>query len=219
MQIAIDGSAASGKTTIAKILARQLGLVYLDTGAMYRAVAWRAQVQGIALSDERAVSDLAERLPLRIEPSPQGCRLLLEQVDVTDHLYQPEVSQVVALVASYPGVRRALVKLQREHAASLDVVMVGRDIGSVVLPDAEVKVFLTANLKERARRRWQELEGCQSLEVVEQELKERDACDRNRTDSPLVCAPDALTIDSTSATPQEIAQRIAEVVETRRART
>ncbi|MGE0488331.1 MAG: (d)CMP kinase [Vulcanimicrobiota bacterium] len=219
LRIAIDGSAASGKTTVARLLAGMLNLTYLDTGAMYRAVAWRARQDNISLDDEAALAKLAEALPLEMRSDGQGgCLVKLAGHDVTEKLYTPQVGRDVPQVASVPGVRRAMVALQRRLATSQGVVMVGRDIGSVVLPEAELKVFLTADLQERARRRWQEMAGQETLETVTSDLASRDQQDEERADSPLVCTDDAVAIDSTGLTPEEIAQRIVALAEARAGR-
>lgn len=216
LRIAIDGSAASGKTTVARLLAGMLNLTYLDTGAMYRAVAWRARQDNIALDDEAALAHLAEALPLEMRSDGRGgCLVKLAGRDVTEQLYTPQVGRDVPQVASVPGVRRAMVALQRRLATNQGVVMVGRDIGSVVLPEAELKVFLTADLQERARRRWQEMAGQETLETVTSDLASRDQQDEERADSPLVCTDDAVAIDSTGLTPEEIAQRIVALAEAR----
>ena len=216
LRIAIDGSAASGKTTVARLVAQMLNLTYLDNGAMYRAVAWRARQDGISFDNEAALADLAEGLPLEMRSDGRGgCLVKLDGRDVTALLYTPQVGRDVPQVASVPGVRRAMVALQRRLATDQGVVMVGRDIGSVVLPEAELKVFLTADLEERARRRWQEMAGAETLETVTLDLASRDQQDEQREDSPLVCTSDAVAIDSTGLSPEEITQKIVALAEAR----
>lgn len=220
INIAIDGVAASGKTTVARLVAAELGLVYLETGAMYRAVTYQALQEGLDLHDERAVGGLASRLSMRLVPDPSapvGYRLFLGAgEDLSAHLHTPEVSRKVALVAQIPAVRRELVRMQKEMAAEGGVVMAGRDIGTVVLPEAQVKIYLTASVPERARRRHLEL-GSMAPELgeLEADLVERDRIDTSREDSPLRQAPDAVAIDSTRMTPQEVTDRIVALASNR----
>ncbi|MCE7874783.1 (d)CMP kinase [bacterium CPR1] len=220
INIAIDGVAASGKTTVARLVAAELGLVYLETGAMYRAVTYQALQEGLDLHDECAVAALASRLSMRLVPDPAapvGYRLFLGGGDdLSAYLHTPEVSRKVALVAQIPAVRRELVRMQKEMAARGGVVMAGRDIGTVVLPQAKVKIYLTASVPERARRRHLEL-GSTAPELIELEadLVERDRIDTSREDSPLRQAPDAVAIDSTFMTPQEVSDRIVALASNR----
>lgn len=216
VNVAIDGFAGSGKTTVAIQLARQLKLVYLDTGLMYRAVALQCLQEGIDVEQSEAVSELVERrLDLTVdvvgEPHPT-CRMLLSGQDVTDELHDPRVSRCVPQVASISRVRRELVRRQQEFARRGGVVMVGRDIASVVLPEAEVKIFLAADLKERARRRALELQqkGKAATQAeVEAELAERDRVDSQRADSPLILVEGAHQVDTTGRTVDEVVQEIA----------
>lgn len=210
INIAIDGVAASGKTTVARLVAGELGLVYLETGAMYRAVAYRAQLEN--LTTEEQIARLAARMKMRLVPDPQapvGYRLFLDGgPDVSSHLHTPEVSRRVAFVAQIPAVRRELVRMQKEMASEGGVVMAGRDIGTVVLPEAQVKIYLTASPHERALRRYKELDGVEPLEALEHDLIERDRIDTTREDSPLLKAPGAVEIDSTDLTPDQVVERI-----------
>ncbi|MEW6277238.1 MAG: (d)CMP kinase [Candidatus Eremiobacterota bacterium] len=217
INIAIDGVAASGKTTVARMVAARLGLVYLETGAMYRAVTWEALQRSLDLHDEGAVARLSQQLSMRLTPDPSapvGYRLFLQGRDVSHQLHTPEVSRSVSLVARIPAVRREMVRLQKEMAREGGVVMAGRDIGTVVLPDAPLKIYLTASLDERARRRWAELAQngtTTDLAALRQDLEERDRMDSSRADSPLEQAPDAEAIDSTDLTPDQVAGRIVEL--------
>lgn len=212
--LAIDGPAASGKTTVARLLARQLGLVYLDTGAMYRAVTWKALQDGVSLNDEAALVALAEELDLGMEPDPSsstGHRISVEGADITGELHLPEVSRAVPKVASVPGVRRELVRRQQELTSGGGVIMAGRDIGTVVMPDARLKFYMDADLGERARRRQRDLaeEGRPyTVEEVATQLRERDGIDSSRDDSPLRPAEDAELLDCTRLAPQEVVGRI-----------
>jgi len=213
--VAIDGFAGSGKTTVAVELARQLELVYLDTGLMYRAVALECLREGLNVDSDMLLADLVERIDLKMEvvarPHPT-CRMIVNNEDVTDELHDPRVNALVPRVASCSAVRRELVARQQAFAQRGGVVMVGRDIASVVLPDAEVKIFLAADLTERARRRALELSAkgkhLTQLEV-ETELSHRDKVDSERADSPLICVQDARQIDTTGRTVDEIVGEIA----------
>ncbi len=212
--IAIDGPAGSGKSTVARMLARRLGLLHVDTGAMYRALTLKALREGVDLQDEEALVELARRTHITLTPacSGGGVRVFLEGEDVTEAVRSPEVSRSVSLVARVPGVRELMVRWQREMAAQWGgVVMEGRDVGTVILPDAQLKVFLTASPEERARRRQQDLlaQGYRvDLERLVQEISERDRLDRSRPVAPLVPAPDAWVIDSSGLTAEEVVEMI-----------
>lgn len=208
--IAIDGPAASGKTTVARLVASRLGLVYLDTGAMYRAVTFQALQRGLDLADQAALEELSCGMRLDMEPDPEsaaGHRLLVDGVDITAELHSPEVSRAVPRVASVPGVRRDMVRRQRLKSEQGGVIMAGRDIGTVVLPEARLKFYLDADLAERARRRLGDLlsEGRDfSREEVSRQLRERDDIDSSREDSPLRVAEDAERLDCTAMSAEEV---------------
>jgi CMP/dCMP kinase len=193
--VAIDGPAGAGKSTVARAVAHRMGFEYLDTGAMYRALAWAALEAGLDLSDEDALTSLAESAELDIE----GDAVRLNGRDVTEVIRSEAVTRAVSQVAAARGVRSSLAKLQRCWAEAVNVVMEGRDIGSVVVPDAEVKIFLSASLQERALRRARQ-QGLptdeQSLALVAEELAARDRADSERDASPLIRAPDAVVVDS-----------------------
>ena len=217
--IAIDGPAASGKSTVGELLARQLGYIYLDTGVMYRAVAWAALDRGILIDDEEAVTNLAESLEIQVlHPTVNDGRhstVLADGVDITWEIRSPEVNRGVSPVSAYPGVRRALMARQRAIGKKGGVVMVGRDIGTVVLPDAEIKVYLDASLQERARRRHLEdrRRGKESnLADVMAELERRDQIDSTRAVAPLRPADDAVILDSTNMTASQVVDRILRLV-------
>lgn len=213
VNVAIDGHAGSGKTTVAVELARKLGMVYLDTGLMYRAVALRSLRQGLDLEQSAVVERLVETLDLSIEVKDGKPRMILDGDDVTDKLHNPEVNRAVPVVAAKSPIRRELVARQQAFAERGGIIMVGRDIASVVLPEAEVKVFLEADLKERARRRQAELEAAGrslSLEEVEAELASRDHQDSTRADSPLLCVEGARRLDTTGRTVAEVVDTVAD---------
>lgn len=191
--VAIDGPAGSGKSTVARALATRLGVEYLDTGAMYRSVAFAALREGVDPSDADAVAALARSLSIEV-----GERVRVDGLDVTEAIRGPDVDRTVSVVAVHPGVRADLVGRQREWVARhRDGVVEGRDIGTVVLPDADLKVFLTASDRERARRRHEESAGI-AYEQVASDISRRDELDSTRADSPLRVADDAVVVDTTS---------------------
>lgn len=208
LQVAIDGPAGAGKSTIAKILAQKLGLLYVDTGSMYRALTVKVLEAGYDFNDQTTITDLAEQVEILLLPTHDGgSRVLLDGQDVTNKIRQPEVSRHVSLVARIPGVRHSMVRQQQSIAAQRGVVMDGRDIGTRVLPNATVKFFLTASTTERAKRRQLDLarQGYHvELSVLEAEIAERDAIDQNRAVDPLKPAPDAIIIDSTGLTIEQV---------------
>jgi cytidylate kinase len=216
--VAIDGPTAAGKSTVARTIARRLGYAYVDTGAMYRTVALAAQRRGTRLSDPEALTRLARGLTIEFTGSPDGGRVLADGEDVTDAIRSPEVSEASSRISAIPGVREAMVARQRVLAAAGGVVMEGRDIGTVVLPDAEVKIFLTASLQARAARRHAELAArgvAVSLEEVRRQVAARDRRDETRAHSPLRPAPDAVTVDTTALTLEEAIAAVLDVVRRR----
>jgi cytidylate kinase len=205
--IAIDGLAGSGKSTIGALLAEALDYLYFDTGVMYRAVTWAVLRRGIDPADGRAVSRLAETLRLDVLPNgPNDGRqytVLADGQDVTWAIREPEVDAKVSLVSSYPGVRTVLTEQQRRIAGQGAVVMVGRDIGTVVLPEADLKVFLTASTAERAHRRFEQVVARgepANLDAIHQAIIERDRQDQNNPVSPARPAADAVILDTTGLT-------------------
>ncbi len=212
INIAIDGPAGAGKSTVARLVANALQYIYVDTGAMYRAVTAVALERGIPPDDEEAVGRLAENLDVVLLPGDEGQRVLADGTDVTSRIRTIEVNRSVSRVATYEAVRTKMAEAQRRMAKAKGVVMDGRDIGTHVLPDAELKVFLTATPRERALRRFREM-GDQAnitLEQLERDIAERDRMDQEREIAPLLRAPDAKFIDSTGRTIEQIVDEIVE---------
>lgn len=214
--VAIDGPAGAGKSTIARGIAERLGFVYIDTGAMYRAVAHWAMQRGTALDDMHRLEQLAREA--KIDFTAGSLRVLLNGEDVTDAIRGPGMADAASKVSTIPAVRRALVEMQRRMAQEASVVMEGRDIGTVVFPHAEVKIFLDADPAERARRRRIDLEAKGvhvTAEHLQQEIEERDRRDRTRAEAPLVQAPDAVYLDSTNLTVEKVQEEILKLIRSR----
>ena len=215
MVIAIDGPAASGKSTTAKLVAQKLGYLYIDTGAMYRAVALKAAREGVPLDDPAAISRMLESTVITQEPTSEGIRTMLDGSDVSREIRTPEMSKAASDISALPAVRRRLVSLQQEMGRQGGVVMEGRDITTVVFPDAEVKVFMKASIAQRAMRRREELKAggieC-DLGQLEDQIAERDAQDSRRADSPLTQAPGSLVIDTSALTIEQQVERVLEAV-------
>jgi CMP/dCMP kinase len=215
--IAIDGPVGSGKSTLARRVAEMTGYVYIDTGAMYRAVALKALRRAMAIDPENGapLEALARATRIDLRAQDGGQRVFLDGEDVTGAIRTPEVAQAASKIAVIPGVRHVLVAEQRRAGHQGGVVMEGRDIGSVVFPDAEVKIFLTASPEVRAERRWREhrqkgdaIDLARTLE----EIRERDRRDQERASSPLVRAADAVVVDSTAMEPEEVARLVVMLV-------
>ena len=212
--MAIDGPAGAGKSTIAKRVASRLQFTYIDTGAMYRAVALWAWRQNVAFDDMHRLDQLANAAEIDLAPG----RIILNGEDVSDAIRVPEVSNGASRIAVIPGVRRAMVAKQRELGRRMSAVMEGRDIGTVVFPDADVKIYLDAAVAERVRRRLQEMHA-KGDPITEAELtaqiKERDLRDSTRADAPLSQAPDAIYLDSTGMSIEEVEEAILKLVRAR----
>ncbi|NPA92091.1 MAG: (d)CMP kinase [Chloroflexi bacterium] len=218
-RIAIDGPAASGKSTLAQRLAEALGYLYFDTGVLYRAVTWAALQRGRAVEDADAMTDLATHLTIDVRPPSvddgRKYEVLVNGEDVTWALHSPEVDVKVSTVAAHPGVRHALLAKQREIGQRGKVVMVGRDIGTVVMPDADLKIYLDASPEERARRRYKERLARGEPASYEQILRAvyyRDELDRNRQASPLRPAEDAIIINTDGLDADQVFQRAMELI-------
>ncbi|HVF48729.1 MAG TPA: (d)CMP kinase [Pyrinomonadaceae bacterium] len=216
--IAIDGPSSAGKTTLSRLLARELGLLHLDTGSMYRAVALAVLEAGVNISDEAAVGEVAARAAIRLEGDPDSMRVWLDGRDVSDKIRSEQITHASSVVSTIPRVRRELVGQQREMGARGGVVLNGRDSGTVVFPDADVKFFITAMPEERARRRYdEERPGLHdnTFEETLADINARDQRDSTRADSPLAIAEDAVVIDTTDLSIEDVFQRMLEVVRER----
>ena len=212
--IAIDGPSGSGKSTLGRLLAAALNLLYIDTGSMYRTVALGVIEAGLDPTDQEAVTALAENLNIDFEGKPDSLRVLMKGRDVTELIRSDRVTNMSSIVSTISGVRRAMVARQRE-IGKRGAVLNGRDIGTVVFPDAHIKFFLTANPRERAERRFKEdklKNGTISFDETFAEMTERDRRDSTRTDSPLKAAEDAIAIDSTSLSIDEVFQKMMSAV-------
>jgi len=218
--IAIDGPAASGKTTLALSLAHDLGYLYFDTGVMYRAVTLLALQSGVSLSDEAAVTHLAETCDIDVVPPTaddgRACTVRLNGEDVTWAIREHEIDTQVSIPSAYPGVRKAMTEQQRRIGERGQVVMVGRDIGTVVLPHAELKIYLDASVAARARRRWQESQRngkADPYETILEAMKRRDTIDSQRAVAPLRPADDAYVVDSTALDAEAVYERVQRIMD------
>lgn len=218
--IAVDGPAGAGKSTIAARLARKLGYVNLESGAMYRALALKAIESDISFDDESALAALADNSQIQLEPTINGNRVLLDDVDVTRRVREPDVTEAASRVSIHPKVREWMVSHQRALGIKGGVVMEGRDIGTKVFPDADLKIFLDADPVVREQRRLEQqrqkgITSAASSTSIAAEIRERDHRDRTRAASPLVPAPDALILDSTAMSEDEVLRKIEEAVRKR----
>lgn len=216
MKIAIDGPAGAGKSSIAKLVAKKLSFVYVDTGAMFRTVAYYFLSQGKDPSDDEMVTEECENISISIEYKDGAQHIFLDGTDVSTEIRREEVGKNASVVAKNQAVRNRLLALQRQMAEKQDVIMDGRDIGTVVLPDAQVKIYLTASAAVRAERRYKELiekgETC-DLKKIEEDIIARDEQDMNREIAPLKQAEDAVLVDSSYMTIEEVVDKIIEIVE------
>lgn len=216
--VAVDGPAGAGKSSISKIVAKKLGYLYIDTGAMYRSVTWAVLHNHIDVNNQKAVEALLPELDLTMEASDDSCKVFIAGQDVTDFIRTPQVNNAVSIVASYKGVRQYLVERQRLMAEAGGVILDGRDIGSVVLPNADLKIYLTASVEARAMRRYLEVKGTvneQTLEDIKESVMQRDDMDKNRKESPLIQVEDAVLVDSSEMTFDETVEHILHLVQER----
>lgn len=199
-------------------MANELGYLYIDTGAMYRGVTWAVLDSHVDVNNQKEVEALLPSLNLTLEPTASACKVYVKGQDVTDLIRQQQINENVSTIASYKGVREYLVERQQAMAAVGGVILDGRDIGSVVLPKAELKIYLTASVDARAKRRWLEVQGTsneQPLEEIKKNVESRDEMDKNRDESPLVCVEDAIVVDSSNMTFDETVKHILHLVQER----
>ena len=218
--IAIDGPSGAGKSTLGRMLARELGLLYIDTGAMYRAVALAVTRAGVSTADERAVGEVARRASVILAGDPDSLQVRLDGENVSEKIRTEQISHTSSVISAFPEVRREMVRRQREMGARGGVVLDGRDIGTVVFPNADVKFFLTAVPEARAKRRFEEehrRELDQTYEETLADINARDRRDSTRRDSPLAIAEDAVVIDTTELAVGDVFRRMLEVIRERQA--
>lgn len=214
LTIAVDGPASSGKSTVSKKIAQDMGLIYIDTGAMYRTLTYEALQNQVNVENEEELLNILNNLTIHFERDGVDQKVYADKKDVTNEIRSAEVTNAVSVVSAHPNVRKEMVDRQRDMSMEQSVIMDGRDIGTVVLPNADVKIFLVASVEERARRRHKENKerGIQSsLEELTEEIKERDYKDSNRETSPLKQAEDAHLVDTTGLSIKEVVEKIKEI--------
>lgn len=214
ISVAIDGPAGAGKSSISKIVAKKLGYLYIDTGAMYRGITWALLNAGISIDDVDAVEAALSKIQLELRVEETGLSVWVNGIDVSQDIRTQYVTSHVSQVAAQKAVRTKLVEMQRHMASEGGVILDGRDIGSVVLPNAELKVYLTASVETRGHRRWLELKDSEniSLEEVCRTVAERDAMDMNRKESPLVCVDDAVVVETDHLSIEETVQTLIDLI-------
>jgi hypothetical protein len=214
ISVAIDGPAGAGKSSISKVVAKKLGYLYIDTGAMYRGITWALLNAGISIDDVDAVEAALSKIQLELRVEETGLSVWVNGIDVSQDIRTQYVTSHVSQVAAQKAVRTKLVEMQRHMASAGGVILDGRDIGSVVLPNAELKVYLTASVATRGHRRWLELKDSEniSLEEVCRTVAERDAMDMNRKESPLVCVDDAVVVETDHLSIEETVQTLVDLI-------
>ncbi len=214
ISVAIDGPAGAGKSSISKVVAKKLGYLYIDTGAMYRGITWALLNAGVSIDDEDAVEAALSKIQLELRVEETGLSVWVNGTDVSQDIRTQYVTSHVSQVAAQKAVRTKLVEMQRHMASAGGVILDGRDIGSVVLPNAELKAYLTASVETRGHRRWLELKDSEniSLEEVCRTVAERDAMDMNRKESPLVCVDDAVVVETDHLSIEETVQTLIDLI-------
>ena len=216
--IAIDGPAGAGKSTVAQLVGQRLNYTYIDTGAMYRAIAWKVLQDGLTVHDLAAIINIAQSIRIKLACNEGKTQVFVNEYDVTAEIRDPSVSSIVPDIAQVAAVREAMVRLQQSMAQQGGVVMDGRDIGTHVLPNADIKIFLTASIEERAQRRWRELRDkgiAISLEDLTKDIAARDKKDCERDISPLIQATDAILLDTTDMSIEDAVMKILSICEER----
>ncbi|MDR1473251.1 MAG: (d)CMP kinase [Lactobacillales bacterium] len=219
ISIAIDGPASSGKSTLAKILAKDYGYIYIDTGSMYRALTYMALKEKVDVNNEKDLDELLKKITITLKQGKNGQQILVNEQEVTDEIRIPDVTNNVSTVSAHKKVRVTMVKLQKSYGEHGGVVMDGRDIGTVVLPNAQVKIFLVASVLERAKRRFKENQSkgiLTDFDTLKDEIKRRDFLDSNRKVSPLVQAKNAVLLDTTGLNIAEVVSEIKKIVNEKR---
>ncbi|MEX2416183.1 MAG: (d)CMP kinase [Paenibacillaceae bacterium] len=214
IKVAIDGPAGAGKSSIAKMTAEKLGYVYVDTGAMYRAITWSVLDLNLDLNDTKGIQNMIEHIDLTLKPSHEGQQVWINGQDVTRHIRSPLINQNVSRIAQMPNVRQFLTEIQKRMSSEGGIIMDGRDIGTVVMPDAELKIFLTASVQERARRRYMEMKAAGNEVEMDQligEIIERDRMDEQREISPLRQAEDAIFLDCSELSMHQVIDILVEL--------
>ncbi len=215
MIIAIDGPAGSGKSTVARLIAKRLNFKYIETGSMYRAVAWKVQQSGIDPQDEEKIAEVARTIAIEFQPGPDRQKVMVDGQDLTPVLQTETIGRLAAIVAANKAVREVMVAQQQNMGRNGNVVMDGRDIGTVVFPDAEKKFFMVADQKERAHRRHQEIKANQpeiTFEKILEQLQQRDFEDENRKVSPLIPAADSIRLDTTGMNIEGVVAQMIEKI-------
>ncbi len=215
--ITVDGPSGAGKSTISKKIAARLKLIYIDTGAMYRAVAWAAREQGVELADTSALEQLLQNIKIRFQAAGEKNLVFCNHQEITTAIRTPQMDKLASAVSAIPIVRKALLPLQREVAKGCSAIIDGRDAGTVIFPQADLKIYLDADISARARRRLKDQSESRAIDLksVTQAIADRDAADSSRSHAPLRMADDAILIDSTELTIDEVCEKIMELVRTR----
>ena len=218
MIVTIDGPSAAGKSSVAKLLAGKLGFLYLDSGALYRAIGWKVMEEGLGTDDINGIQGICEKINIDFKRSGNEFRITVDQQDITEKIREPKVSKAASEISALPIVRKSLLKLQKELGKKGDVVIEGRDIGTVVFPEADIKFYIDADIRIRGERRWKELRSRGidvDLEATIKEIEERDRKDLTREIAPLAASPDAMYIDTTKMSLAEVADSMFDEINNR----
>ncbi len=216
--VTIDGPSAAGKSSVARLLAGRLGFLYLDTGALYRAIGWKALKEGISIEDKKGIERICKEIHIDVKKMGDEFRIMVDHMDITEEIRGPEVSRMASEISAFPAVRKGLLKLQQDIGRKGNVVIEGRDTGTVVFPDADIKFYLDADIKVRGERRWKELRSGGfdvDLNLTVREIEERDRKDKTRAIAPLMVPSDAIFIDNTDKTLSEVADQMLKEIRNR----
>jgi len=216
--VTIDGPSAAGKSSVARLLAKRLGFLYIDTGALYRAIGWKALKEGIIIEDEKEIERICKEIHIEVKKMRDEFRIMVDHKDITDEIRGPEVSKLASEISALPAVRKGLLKLQQDIGKKGNIVIEGRDTGTVVFPEADIKFYLDADIKVRGERRWKELKSGGfdvELNFTVREIEERDKKDKTRAIAPLIAPADAIFIDNTERTLSEVADLMLKEIKKR----